>query len=104
MAWAKKTHNESNVPSDESAATRKSGVTFYDPDGNSPSNDALLVPTPANKVPAGELEEGEAEDPPEDLHAGYISDDSTEAEEKKEDEAGAVSDAPYVLFLPSLLS
>jgi hypothetical protein len=60
MAWAKKTHSESNVPSDKSAATRKSCLTFYDPDGNSPSKDALLVPTPANKVPAGELEEGEA--------------------------------------------
>jgi hypothetical protein len=98
MAWAKKTHSESNVPSDESAATRKIGVTLYDPDGNSPSKDGLLVPTPANKVPAGELEEGEAEDPPEDLHACYVSDDSTEAEEKKEDEAGTVSLPPFELM------
>jgi hypothetical protein len=93
MAWAKKTHSGYNVSSDESAATRKTGVTFYDPDGSSPSKDAFLVPTPANKVPAGELEEGEAEDPPLDLHAGYISDDSTEAEEKKEDTPEVVGDA-----------
>jgi hypothetical protein len=92
MAWAKKTHSESNVPSEKSAAARKIGVTFYDPDGSSPSKDAFLVPTPANKLLAEEFEDGEAEDPPLD-HAGYVSDDSTEAEEKKEDEPEVVSDA-----------